>query len=224
MVIAALVVAIVSAAVSGASVIYARKSANAADKSAGAAAITAGLDADRRRAELTPRFRITCEESNPGSCSMRLVVHLLGPPELERLDALTVTIRDDHPWRAQGTPLAGGPTPEQVANQIWGQYRFTPGTGPGADPVRGIPGADPTGRTTPTGGLPVGEELPFQLEPNQPPPWSHQPLDAWQQQMGPWLRLKLECHKRGQPPWILPCEMMIKDGVGYTEVPAPPGS
>jgi hypothetical protein len=81
-------------------------------------------------------------------------------------------IRDDHPWRGQGAPVAGVPTPEQVAEQIWGLYRFVPGTGPGADPVRGVPGADPTGRTAPTGGLPVSEELPFTLELNRPPSWS----------------------------------------------------
>jgi hypothetical protein len=224
MVIAALVVSIVSAAVSGASVLYARRSAGAADRSAGAAAITAALDADRRHAELTPRFRITCAAANPGSESMRMLARLTGPPELERLDALTVTIRDDHPWRADRTPLAGGPTPEQVAEQIWGRYRFTPGVGPSADRVRGIPGADPTGRTCPTTGLPVGEELPFQLEPNQPPPWSQQSLDAWQEQMGPWLRLLLDCRQDGRPPWVLPCEIEIEASVGVTEVPPPPGS
>jgi hypothetical protein len=83
---------------------------------------------------------------------MRLRLFLTGPADLARLDRLVVTIRDDHPWRAEGTRLAGGPTREQVAEQIWGPYRFTPGTGPGTDSTRGIPGADPTGRTTPTRG------------------------------------------------------------------------
>jgi len=224
MVIAALVVAIISAAISGASVVYARRSAGAADKSAAVAAITAGLDTDRRHAELTPRFRITCAPSNPGSDMLRLIVRLMGPPELGHLDRLTVSIRDDHPWRSQAWPAGGRPTAEQVAAQIWGRWRFTPGTGPGASPSRGVPGADPTGRTTPTGGMPVGEELPFQLEATWPPSWSRQPIDAWQQQIGPWLRLKLESHLEGQPPWVLPAELMIQDGVGYTEVPAPPGT
>jgi hypothetical protein len=247
--IAALVVAIVSAVFAGAALVYYRRSAQAAEgsavdsarsadaaersagaaersaeaaaRSADAAAVTAKLDTDRRHAELTPRFRITCAPSNPGSETLRLAVYLLGPPELKRLDGLAVRIRDDHPWRAQGTPLAGGPTPDQVAEQIWGRWRFTPGTGPGADPVRGIPGADPTGRITRAGILPVGEELPFQLEPTWPPPWSHQALDSWQQQVGPWLRLLLECYRHGQPPWILPVEILIEDGVGFTEVPKP---
>jgi type II secretory pathway pseudopilin PulG len=135
--IAALVVSIVSAVGAVGAVWYSRRSDRSAAKSAAAAATTAALDMQRRNAELTPRFRVTCEPSNPGSPTLRLGVFLSAPPELERLDALTVTIRDDHPWRGQGTPLAGGRTPEQVAAQIWGPYRFIPGTGPGADSVRG---------------------------------------------------------------------------------------
>jgi hypothetical protein len=114
---------------------YTRWSDRSASRSAIAAATTA-LDTQRRNAELTPRFRITCQPSNPGSPALRLGVFLAGPPELERLDKLTLIIRDDHPWRSQHTPLAGGPTPEQVAGQIWGPYRLTPGVGPGADSVR----------------------------------------------------------------------------------------
>jgi hypothetical protein len=166
--IAALVVAIVAAVAAAAAAEYARRSAKSA-------AETAALDRQRRHAELTPHFRVALERANPGVDTQRLRVFLIGPPELERLDALTMTIRDDHPWRGQGPQLAGGPTPEQVARHIWGPYRFTPGTGPGADAVRGIPGADPTGRTTPTRGMPVGEELQFSLEPTLPPSWSQQP-------------------------------------------------
>ena len=198
--IAALAVAIVSALCAAGAVWYARRSDRSAARSAVAASTTAALDIQRRNAELTPRFRVTCEPSNPGSPTLRLRVFLSGPPELERLDALTVTIRDDHPWRSQGTPLAGGPTPEQVAAQIWGPYRFIPGTGPGADSVRGIPGADPTGRTTPTGGLPVGEELPFFLEPTFPPSWSQQPQDHWLTESAPVVRLRLECRRDGWDP------------------------
>jgi hypothetical protein len=216
--IAALVVAIVAALAALAAVWYARRSDRSASRSAAAAATTAALDIQRRNAELTPRFRVTCEPSNPGSPTLRLRVFLAGPPELRRLDALIVTIRDDHPWRGQGTPLAGGPTPEQVAAQIWGPYRFIPGTGPGADSVRGIPGADPTGRTTPTGGMPVGEELPFFLEPTFPPSWSQQPQQNWQKERGTVLRLQLECQLEGWEPWTLACEIDT-DGQNTVEIP-----
>lgn len=145
---------------------------------------------------------------------------LSGPPELERLDELTVTIRDDHPWRGQGTPLAGGPTPEQVAAQIWGPRRFIPGTGPGADPVRGIPGADQTGRATPTGGMPVGEELPFFLEPTRPPAWSQQPQENWLKERGTVVRLRLDCRRDGWEPWTLTAEIdTAGDGPHTVTVP-----
>jgi hypothetical protein len=198
--IAALVVAILAVLVAAAAAEYARRSAKSA-------AETAALDRQRRHAELTPHFRVTLERANPGVDTQRLHVFLMGPPELGRLDALTVTIRDDHPWRGQGTPIAGGPTPEQVAEQIWGPYRFTPGTGPGADSVRRIPGADPTGRTTPTRGMPVGEELQFSLEPTRPPQWSQQPTENWRRERGTTVRLQLECHRDGWDPWTLTGEV-----------------
>ncbi len=221
MVIAAFVVSIVSALGVVGAVWYARRSDRSAAKSAAAAAATAALDLHRRHAELTPCFRVTCQASNPGSKTLRLGVFLAGPPDLERLDALTVTIRDDHPWRGQGTPLAGGPTPEQVAKQIWGPYQFIPGTGPGADSTRGIPGADPTGRTTPTGGMPVGEELPFFLDRTRPPSWSQQPQEFWQQERGNVLRLRLECHREGWDPWTLTCEIATAGDLNTVEVPSP---
>jgi hypothetical protein len=209
----ALAVSVVSTGLSGWAVKYVRQSA-------GSAAITAGHDTDRRHSELMPRFRIRVAPANPGVTTLKMRIYLLGPPELCELDGLTVSIRDDHPWRADGTRLASGPTPEQVREQIWGRWRFTPHTGPGADPVKGVPGADATGRTTPTGGLPVGEELPFFLEPTSPPPWSHQDLDSWQEQMGPYLRLRLECLRDGHKPWVLTAEIsMSNDGTGWTEIP-----
>jgi hypothetical protein len=60
--------------------------------------------------------------------------------------------------------------------------------------ARGIPGADPVGRTTPTRGMPVGEELEFHLEPTSPPPWSQQPIENWRKERGGMVRLQLECH------------------------------
>lgn len=227
MVIAALIVAIVSALASVAAVQYARRSdqsaersAVASERSAVASEARAALEGQRRHAEMTPRFRITVAPANPGSDSLRLGVFLVGPPELDRLDSLTVTIRDDHPWRAQGSPLAGGPSTEEVAAQIWGPYRFMPGTGPGADSTKGIPGADPTGRVTPTRGMPVGEALPFFLEPTRPPQWSAQPLENWRHERGPAIRLQLECRRDGWEPWTLTCEFDTSAPAGtVVEVP-----
>ena len=224
--VAALAVSIVSALGALYAVWYARRQATAADsaaaaseRSAIAAEKTAAVEAGRRQGELTPRFRVSVEPANPGVETLRMTVFLAGPPELGRLDGLTVTIRNDHPWRGQGRPLAGGPKPEQVAAQIWGPYCFTPGTGPGADSVRGIPGADRDGRTPPTGGMPVGEALPFFLEPTRPPSWSQQPLDAWRQQVGTMLRLELQCQREGREPWTVTGEVDTAGGSGTAEIP-----
>lgn len=233
MTIAALVVAIVSALGSVYAVWYARRQAGAADRSADAAdrsaaasersAVaaegTAALEAARRHDELTPQFRVTAERANPGADGLTLKVLLAGPPELGRLDALTVSIRNDHPWRGQGTPLAGGPTPEQVAAHIWGPYRFVPGTGPGADSVRGIPGADSAGRATPTGGMPVGENLLFSLEPTREPQWSDWSVEGWRSQVGTVLRLQLEARREGWEPWMLVCEVDTAGEPATVEVP-----
>jgi hypothetical protein len=66
MVIAALVVSIVAAAGSLGAVWYARWSARSAQAAAAAAGKTAELDAERRHAELTPEFEITCTEEQNG--------------------------------------------------------------------------------------------------------------------------------------------------------------
>lgn len=225
MVLAALLVAIVSALAAMGGLAYSRRSAQAADKSAeaaeksaDAAAVTAQLDVDRRHSELTPRFRITCEPAG-GPGGIRMTIALTGPPELERLDELIVTVRDDHPWRAQGSPPAGGPTLEQVARQIWGLWRFIPHTGPGAGTSPELLCADDTGRTTRTAGLPVGEQLPFFLEPNRPPSWSQWTADGWEQTVGSKLRLQLDCRHGGWERWSLPCEIQIKEGAGHTALP-----
>jgi hypothetical protein len=145
---AALVVSVLSVLIALGALLYARKldqkvaqavaaaqrSAAAAERSAEAGESARALEQHRRNAELRPRFRLRCGPTNPGVETRRLTVFLAGPPELERLETLIVSVRDDHPWRGEGTPLAGGPTPEQVAEQIWEPYRFT--AGPGLVPVR----------------------------------------------------------------------------------------
>jgi hypothetical protein len=168
MAIAALVVAIVAALAAVGSFWYARRlderakdavaaaqrsataaeqSAVSAERSAVASEERAALEGQRRHTELTPRFRITVAGANPGVDDLSMSVFLTGPIELGRLDGLTVRIRDDYPERAQGSQIAGGPSPEQAAAQIWGPYSFVRGSGP-----RGSELADDTGRVTPTRG------------------------------------------------------------------------
>lgn len=211
MALAALIVAIVSVIISMAGVGYTRSAARANRRSALADETTAALEFDRRHAELTPHLRLRCAPENPGSEGYKLTVELLGPPELGELDGLIVTVRNDHPWRGQHSPLAGGPSPEEVAEFVWSPLKFRSGTGPGADPVRGVPGADSMGRSTPTSGMPIGESLPFFLDPTSPPPWATgQTSSDWRRERGTTLRLSLQCHKRGHQPWTVVGEIDIQ--------------
>lgn len=77
---------------------------------------------------------------------LKMKIYLLGPAELEQLDQLNVRMRDDHPWRGEGTPLAGGPAPEQVKEHVWrrvaahtrhwAQERTSPGRSSHLGPTR----------------------------------------------------------------------------------------
>jgi hypothetical protein len=149
----ALVGAISSVAAAGVAAWAAYQSRSAAEEANAAAKTMAAIERDRRHSELCPRFRVSCGPWGSGTEVLRLRVMLLGPPGLNGLNRLTVTIRDDQFGRGEGM-LIGGLTKDQVALQIWGPYRISPSTGShGAL-------ADATGRIiTYKGLLPVGEEL-----------------------------------------------------------------
>ncbi|MEO6090145.1 MAG: hypothetical protein ABIQ18_44265 [Umezawaea sp.] len=219
MVVAALILSIVAIVISVAAAYYARRTTHANERSAVADTTTAALDVGRRHTELTPHLRIKCRPSNPGSDQLKLTVSLLGPPDLRQLDGLTVTVRNDHHLRGQGRQIAGGPTSEEVTAQIWGPFRFVPGTGPGADPSGGVPGADRAGRSTPTSGMPVGEELQFNMEPTSPGHWMGQTPQDWRRERGTVLRLTFECRKDGMEPWTLTGEVDTQTD-NPVEVPA----
>jgi hypothetical protein len=174
----------------------------------------AGIERDRRHSELTPRFRIEWGQANPGVETLTLRVTLAGPPGLDFVDRLTVRIRDDHFRRSDHEPLAGGPSREDIARQIWGPYRFTPGTGP--DEAR----ADETGRVTVYDHvLPVGEGLPFQLDPTYPPRWSAWTREGWLAQVGTVIRLVLVAERDGHGSWTLPAEIDAAGPEMMLEVP-----
>lgn len=84
-----------------------------------------------------------------------------------------------------------------------GPYRFRPGTGPGESPDGRLRRADPAGRAVPLGEVFVGEELPFALEPTNPPLWSRLSHDTWQAEQGTVLRLEFEARREGWEPWTL---------------------
>ena len=198
--------AVAAAIVAAVAAWWSRSSAHEANA---AATTLATIESDRRHSELCPRFRVTCEPWGPGQPMRRLRVMLLGPPSLGRLDGLTVSIRDDHFLRADGSLSAGGPTRDEIRRQIWGPWRFTPGTGPGQ-----VARADQTGRETPYDAvLPVGEELVFQLERTMPPPWvTGTTPDQWQRERGTMIRLGFDARHTEFGSWTLPCEIDLGSG------------
>jgi hypothetical protein len=165
------------------------------------------IESERHQTELCPRLRVSCAPLNPGSETLRLRVALIGPPGLDRLDRLTVTIRNDHFLRGEGRyqERMGGPTREQVKAHVWGPMRFTPGTGTGESR------ADGTGRATEyDDGLPTGEELLFQLEPTNPPPWVSDG-SFWKSQVGTVVRFAFTAEHTEHGTWYLPCEIDMAD-------------
>lgn len=222
MAIAAFVVSIVAALAAVVAVVYARRldgtarqavaaareSAAAGGRSAVASEERARLEAGRRHDELMPRFRVSVKET--GIEKLLLTVFLAGPAALEAVDALTVTIRNDH--ARHGSWLLPGSMREQAA-QIWGPYRFSPGATTGGEVT------DPTGRTTVPADLPVGESLMFYLERSMGPKWLGESPDSWRRRMGTILRLQLDCSRKGWDPWTLKGEIDTARGTVTVNVP-----
>lgn len=189
--IAALLVAIGSLIATAIGLTFARKAA-------GAANIANRIEIDRRHAELRPRYEVTCLPQ-VGTDRQTLKVKLLGPGELESVDEVKVTIRDESVFRLK---LPG------AADEVWGPYRFVPGTGPGVG-TRGGSGADAAGRVTTSEGMPVGEAHLYALEPSLPSR-NHTP-DTWRQQVGTTLRLRIDTRKDGLDPWVAVGEVETTD-------------
>ncbi|MEU5527683.1 hypothetical protein ABZ744_12155 [Micromonospora chersina] len=163
------------------------------------------IESDRRKSELCPRLRVACEPFNPGSDAdiLRLRVALIGPPGLDRLDRLTVAIRNDHHRRGKShQQRMDGPSQEEIKQHIWGPYRFSPHTGPDdAHP-------DDAGRQVVYGNsLPLGEELPYQMEHTLPGYWMGMTQQSWLRERGTVIRLAFTAEHQDHGTWYLPCEI-----------------
>ncbi len=210
MVVAALVLSIVSILVTAVAVYFGKRSADAATTAT-------NIERERRHAEMRPRYLVTCDAPNPGTDHRNLYVKLAGPGELEALDQLTVTIRDDSHFRLKPAPAPGQP-PESVPDQVWGPLHFVPGTGPGVTTRLGAVGADAAGRATTSVGMPVGEEHIYALEATTPPPRSSWNREQWLAQVGSTLRLRMESRKEGWDPWIAVGEIEAADARTEVEI------
>ena len=192
MAIAALIVSVVAVLFTGVATYFGKRAADAA-------ATAINIEKDRRHAEMRPRFKVTCEAPSPGTETRRLLVELAAPGELEKLDELTITIRDDSHFRLKPA-VVSGQSPDSVPDQVWGPLHFVPGTGPGVTTRVGAIGADRAGRSTTCDGMPVGEMHIFAVE-ETPPPTSCS-REQWRAQVGATLRLRIEGRKSDWIPWI----------------------
>jgi hypothetical protein len=177
----------------------------AARSSSQASAAMTAIERRRWHADLTPRFELACRVTSGARAELR--VALVGPAGLDRLDRVTVRIRDDIPGRAP--VISGGPTAEEIARQVWGPYRFVPG----------VDGADQTGRRVAPFGLLLGDWRPLALERTPAPAWSADPA-VWRRQFDDQpVRLTLACVREGDEPWTVPLEVQVED-----TPPSAPGS
>jgi hypothetical protein len=167
----------------------------AARYSARATAALTAIEQRRLHAELTPVFELSCQPAGGDRAELR--VAFVGPPGLDRLDQVTVMIRDD--IRGRKAVTAGGPTAEEIAAQVWGPYRFVPG----------VDGADKSGRGVEPVSLMLGDWRPFSLERTRPPTWSNDDAKWRRQYADQPVRLEITCQRDGYSPWVIPLEVSI---------------
>ncbi|WP_018791131.1 hypothetical protein [Salinispora arenicola] len=202
------VTGIISAVATTATGLLAWQAARSANKAAHESAqVVKDADRDRRWNALTPQLTYTCVARDDGSRA-ELRIRLDGPIGLERLDRVTVRIRDDRPNRAKSL-LAGGPTAEEVARQVWGPYRLN----------TNVENVNPSGRyVTFPDGVVVGEDLVCALEDTIPPPWN--PDRRWwaDQVDGMPVRITVECERDAHVPWRIKKEVPVLGERGAQQV------
>jgi hypothetical protein len=192
-----LTISILTAAASLAAAIGALGAWAAARRSNNSAATVADIERDRRHAEITPQFRYTGRETTGERAELALTLD--GPVDLDRLDSIEVSIRDDRHDR-QGSRNGVGPTDEEVAEIVWGPYRLTPG----------VDGADQLGRTLEPFALRRGDGTRLSLSRSLPPAWSTGGTTEWRREWaGTPVRLVLICRRDGYQPWTVPLEVDV---------------
>lgn len=188
--VASLIVAVAAIIIACASVVYTRRQAVASGRQAIAAEGVAAIEQKRRQDELTPDLAITCAAEDQDGDRVQLTIELTGPAGLDRLDEVTVRIRDDMPRE---------PSPANVTalrdfnTVIWGPYRIK----------SGLMKTDSYGRAHGPVPLPKNEPHPIPLERTFMPPWMDNPQYWLNQYQGTPVRLEITCRREGHDPWTL---------------------
>ncbi|WP_157743164.1 hypothetical protein [Micromonospora coriariae] len=156
------------------------------------------IETRRIWAETIPQFKVSIEAQADTYALMR--VELVGPPSLDRLDQIRLSIRDDYHARG-ASQVAGGPSAEEVANHVWGPYRFRHGTDGGSE----------NDRTVAPFGLPLGEGTYFSMDRQYPPRWNKSGSEtSWRRDYKDKpVRLLLKCAREGFEPWSVPVEVFV---------------
>lgn len=169
----------------------------AADRANATADSVAHVERDRWHHEMTPQFDVTITRLGPGTGQASLMLTFEGPPALESLDEVEIEIRDD--GYTHGVGLAGE-SEQEIADTVWGPYRFKPG----------IDHATANGRTSPAVSLELGEWLKRAMEESFPPSWTDR--ESWRDRYaGQPVRLWVRCRREGYKPWTLTCNVQIAD-------------
>lgn len=187
---ASLIIAIIAILISIASAVYSRRQAVASSS-------VAEIEAARRHDQLTPHLSVTCVTS--GTDNADLTVELTGPDGLDRLDGLTVVIRDDRPDRGKRTPGMSDRGYEELQDVIWGPCRINTGT------------RDTSRNGREHGPVILRRQEPYllSLERSISPSWIH--LQKWRQgyESQP-VRLTFKCRRDGHEPWEIQKEVTLK--------------
>lgn len=176
----------------------AQQSNQAAERANATADTVAQIERERWHHEMTPRFDVTITRLGPGTDQASLMLTFEGPPALEHLDAVEVSIRDD--GYTHGAGLAGEPSAQEIADTVWGPYRFKPA----------IDGASPNGREVPAAAMELGERRKLVLERSFAPAWAD--TASWRERYDrdP-VRLWVRCRREGHQPWLLTYNISVAD-------------
>jgi hypothetical protein len=188
--------------------------ANRISKRSNGIAIDAATDARRALAiesakehrELTPRFDVTWTEPwGQQSDTAQILVKLVGPDGIDRLDEIEIFVRDDQP-RTVDHPRFNGPNQADINKHVWGPYKFDPG----------IDGATADGRRRPAFDLNHGSDTKVQMTRTQSQPWSQHEHSAeqWRKQYEDHpVRLTFVCRRNGDDiTWTVPVDVIREHG------------
>lgn len=172
-------------------------------RSAQATAALSAIEQDRRRSELTPRFRLTLVEGKNGMDDQGLLdVELIGPVGLDYLDEVVIRILDEKGQIHWASRVPTNVTEEEAAAFVWGPWEFNAYASQQVSSNR---------MTVPQRYSRIDgtnwDHL--DLRRTEPGHWMRgMTKDAWQQQRTQPLRISIVCRRDPYPAWYLLCDVM----------------